>query len=154
LQNLGQQVLSAPQITTFTLLPNSNNDTGIPDDQNTNMSQPILIGQVSAPFPAAIAGLKVEIEFGGLHGGVTDLAPGGGGRGFVGTVDIEVTTDANGSFTVTPPAALAEGFQNAVAVVVGQADKPPLPGFSSSFTAAFRIDKTPPQITGDSLTTT
>ena len=38
-----------------------------------------------------------------------------------------------------------------MAVVVGQADQPPLPGLSSSYTDAFRIDQTAPQITGASF---
>ncbi len=38
-----------------------------------------------------------------------------------------------------------------MAVVVGQADSPPLPGLASSYTDTFRIDLTAPQITGASL---
>src|SRR5439155_8941064 len=101
LQDLGLQVLAAPQITTFVMSPTS--DSGTPNDQNTNVSQPVLIGQVFAAFPGTIAGSPVYIEFSGLHGGTTDLASGGGGRGFVGTFDIQVTTDASGVFTVTAP---------------------------------------------------
>src|SRR5205814_707105 len=73
-------------------------------------------------------------------------------RGFVGTFDSQVTTDASSVFTVTPPSALTEGFQCAVAVVVGQPDQPPLPGYSSTSFDAFRIDKNPPQITSASAT--
>jgi hypothetical protein len=62
-----------------------------------------------------------------------------------------VTTDSNGSFTITAPT-LPEGFQSVVAVAVGQADSPPLPGLSSSYTDSFRIDLTAPQITGASFT--
>ena len=149
-QVLGLEVLAAPQITTFVMSPAS--DSGIPNDQNTMVSQPVLVGQVFAPFPATAANDPVYVEFSGLHGGTTDLAPGGGGRGFVGTFDAQVATDANGVFTVTPPSTLTEGFQYATAVVVGQPDQPPLPGFSSSLSNAFRIDTTPPQITGASFT--
>ena len=46
---------------------------------------------------------------------------------------------------------LLQGFQKVVAVVVGQADQPPLPGLSSSYTDAFRIDLTAPQITSASF---
>ncbi|HZW35120.1 MAG TPA: S8 family serine peptidase, partial [Isosphaeraceae bacterium] len=149
-QVLGLLGLSAPQITTFVMSPSS--DTGIANDQNSMLSQPQFVGQVFAPFPATVANDPVYLEFSGLHGGITSLAPGGGGRGFTGTYDEEVATDANGVFTVTPPAALTEGFQYAAAVVVGQPDQPPLPGYASLDEDAFRIDKTPPQITGASLT--
>ena len=37
-------------------------------------------------------------------------------------------------------------------MVVGQPDQPPLPGLAPSLTDNFRIDKTPPQITGASFT--
>ena len=61
-----------------------------------------------------------------------------------------MTTTSTGSFTVTSTA-LLQGFQQVVAVVVGQPDKPPLPGLASSATDAFRIDLTAPEITGASF---
>ena len=97
---LTRSALPKPVPLTFTMSPTS--DTGIPNDQNTMNSQPLLIGQVFAAFPGTLAGDPVYIEFSGLHGGTTDLTPGGGGRGFVGTYDLLVTTDAFGAFTVTP----------------------------------------------------
>ncbi|MFI5457180.1 MAG: Ig-like domain-containing protein [Isosphaerales bacterium] len=151
IQNLGLQALSAPIITTFEMEPTPANDTGIVGDQNTNISQPVFIGQVYAPFPGTVAGLQVYVEFSGLHNGNITLAVGGGGRGYTGTYDAVVTTDADGAFSVTAPP-LPEGFQQAVAVVVGEPDKPPLPGLSASYADAFRIDKTSPQITGASFT--
>ncbi len=156
-QNLGMEVLQAPIITTFVMTPTATNDTGIVGDQNTNISQPTFIGQVFAPFPATVANLSVYIEFDGIHDGVITLAVGDGGRGFTGTVDEQVTTDANGTFTVSSaalsPKLLPEGFQHVQAVVVGQIDSPPLPGLSSSLEDAFRIDKTSPQITAASTPT-
>ncbi len=152
IENLGFLPLQSPQITTFEINPTPANETGIVGQQNTNNSEPQFVGQVFTTFPGTVAGLQVLVQFGGLHGGSVTLAVGGGGRGFTGTPDMTVTTNANGAFTVTPPAALAQGFQQAVAVVVGQADEPPLPGLSSAYTDAFRIDKTAPTITGASFT--
>jgi hypothetical protein len=151
IQNLGFLTLGPPVITAFELSPTPTNDTGVPNDQNTNVSQPVFIGQVTAAFPATDAGLSVYIEYSGLHNGTIDLSVGGGGRGFNGSFDQVVQTNSTGGFTVTAPA-LPEGFQTAQAVVVGQPDKPPLPGFASSLEDAFRIDKTAPQITGASFT--
>ncbi len=104
-------------------------DTGIAGDQNTNVTQPQFIGQVYVPFPGSVAGDQVCVEFSGDNGGTTTLAVGGGGRGYSGTYDVLTTTDSTGTFTVTAPP-LPEGFQYAVAVVVGQPDQPPLPGYS------------------------
>jgi large repetitive protein len=151
LQNLGMLALTPPVITTFVMTPTSANDTGIVGDQNTNITQPTFIGQVFAAFPGTVAGLQVYLEFDGIHGGSITLASGAGNRGFTGTFDMVVTTDANGSFSFTAPP-LPEGFQHVQAVVVGQADEPPLPGLSSSLEDGFRIDKTAPQITGASFT--
>ena len=152
IQNLNQQNVVAPTITTFELNPTVTNDTGIVGDQNTNVSQPILIGQIYASFPGTVANLPIYVEFSGLHNGVINLAPGIGGRGFTGTPDLVVTTNSVGAFTVMPSTALPEGFQAAQAVVVGQPDAPPLPGFSTGYLDNFRIDKTAPQITSASLT--
>jgi hypothetical protein len=156
-QNLGYEALQAPTITTFTMSPSS--DTGITGDQNTDQSQPQFIGQIYVPFPGSVSGDQVYVQFSGDNGGTTTLAVGGTtapgattGRGYVGSFDVSTTTDASGTFTVTAPPNLVEGFQSAVAVVVGQADQPPLPGLSSSLTDDFRIDKTPPQILSASLT--
>ena len=80
IQNLGQQNVVAPTITTFEMNPTAGNDTGIVGDQNTNISEPQLIGQIYAAFPNAEANLPVYVEFGGLHNGVITLAPGAGGR--------------------------------------------------------------------------
>ena len=150
-QDLGLLQLTPPVITTFVMTPTVTNDTGIVGDQNTNITQPTFIGQVFAPFPGTVADLQVYIQFDGIHDGVITLAVGAGGRGFTGTFDMVVTTDANGSFSFTAPV-LPEGFQHVQAVVVGQVDEPPLPGLSSSLEDGFRIDKTAPQITGASFT--
>jgi large repetitive protein len=158
IQNLGQLNLVAPSITTLVMNPAPTNDTGIAGSQDTMVSEPSFIGQVYAPFPGTVANLSVYIEFSGLHNGVITLAVGGGGRGFTGTYDAVVTTDADGAFSVTPPAALPQGFQTVAAVAVGQPDSPPLPGLSGpvvgqpTYTDAFRIDTTAPQIIGASFT--
>ncbi len=149
--------MTAPVITTFEMTPLPNNDTGIVGDQNTNISQPTFIGQVFAAFPAAITGIQILVEFDGLHNGQITLGVGTGGRGFtnsnpaIAPFDQLVFTNPNGSFAFLAPA-LPEGFQHVQAVVVGQADEPPLPGLASSQEDAFRIDKTAPEITGASLT--
>ncbi len=149
-QNLGLEALTAPAITTFEMTPTATNDTGIVGDQNTNISQPSFIGQLFAPFPGTVANVQVYIEFGGIHNENITLSVGTGGRGFAGTFDLLVTTDANGAFTFTAPP-LPEGFQHVQAVAVGQVDTPPLPGLASSLEDAFRIDKSA-QITGASFT--
>ncbi len=149
IQNLGYEALQAPTITTFTMSPSS--DTGIASDQNTNNSQPQFIGQVYVPFPGSIKGDEVYVQFSGDNGGTINLAVGGGGRGYSGTYDVSASTDTSGTFTVSAPL-LPEGFQSATAVVVGQPDLPPLPGFASSADDAFRIDKTSPQISAASFT--
>ena len=149
IQNLGFEALQAPTITTFVMNPAS--DTGLPNDQNTNQSQPQFIGQIYVPFPGSVAGDPILVEFSGDNGGTTTLAAGPSGRGFVGKYDVLTTTTSTGSFTLTSPL-LPEGFQTAVAVVVGQPDLPPLPGLSSSNVNGFRIDKTSPEITTASFT--
>ncbi len=151
IQNLNQQVLAAPLITTLIMNPVSTNDTGIVGDQNTNISQPQFIGQVYAAFPGTVAGLQIYLQFTGLHTGDVLLTVGAGGRGYSGSYDMVVTTDANGQFSFTPPSVLPEGFQGVQAVAVGQIDTSPLPGLSSSYEDVFRIDKTAPQITSASF---
>ncbi len=151
IQDLGPQTLQAPVLTTFQMTAQT--DTGIPGDQNTRLTQPVFIGQVFSSFPGTVANLQVLIEFNGLHpelGGGFDLNVGGGGRGSVGTFDVAVTTDNTGKFIVTAPP-LPEGFQRAQIVVIGQADQPPLPGFSSAQEHAFRTDQSHPFITVASL---
>ncbi len=151
IQNIGPQTLAAPIITTFVMTPTANNDTGIVGDQNTMITNPTFIGQVFASFPGTVANLQVLIEFTNTtNQGNLTLAVGGGGRGFTGTFTEMVTTDANGAFTVTS-SGLLQGFQKVVAVVIGEPDQPPLPGLSSSFTDAFRIDLTDPVISGASF---
>jgi hypothetical protein len=156
-QDLGLQVLGAPVLTAFQM--SAATDTGIAGDQNTKTSQPQFIGQVFNSFPGTVANLQVYIQFNGLHpelNGGFSLGIGSDGRGFqlvpsTSSYDVLTTTDSTGKFVFTPPA-LPEGFQNAKIVVVGQPDKPPLAGFSSEATRAFRIDKTPPQVVSASLT--
>ena len=112
--------------------------------------QPQFIGQVYNSFPGTVGNLQVYVEFNGLHpslDGGFDLGVGGGGRGYTGTYDVSVTTNSAGTFSVSAPV-LPEGFQSAMVVVVGQADLPPLPGLSSQQQHSFRIDKTPPLVTG------
>ncbi len=151
IQNLGLKTLAAPIITTLVMTPTAANDTGIVGDQDTMITDPTFTGQVYAPFPGTVAGLQVYIEFANtLNQGNLTLAIGSGGRGYTGSYSEVVTTDANGAFTVTS-SGLLQGFQSVVAVVVGQADSPPLPGLASSYTDNFRIDLTAPQITSASF---
>ncbi len=153
IENIGTQTVVAPIITTLLMTPTASNDTGITGDQNTNITDPQFVGQVYAPFPGTVAGLTVLVEFSSLHGGTTSLGVGGGGVGYTGTYDESVTTDANGAFTVTS-SGLLQGFQTLVAVVEGQPSSTSgsaLPGLSSSYTDAFRIDLTAPEITSASF---
>ncbi|SIO62070.1 Subtilase family protein [Singulisphaera sp. GP187] len=150
-QFFGFRGLTAPLVTSFQLMDAS--DTGIKGDGITNANQPVFIGQVGASFPGTVAGLQVLVQFNGLHNGQFDLAPGGGGRGFVGTFDVLATTDANGTFIINAPF-LPEGYNSVRVLVIGQPDSPPLPGLSSSFSSAFRIDRTGPTVIAASLTPT
>lgn len=148
-QFFGTQVLKAPVVTSFQLTDAS--DSGQKGDGVTNVAQPVFVGQVGASFPGTVSGLQVLVQFNGLHGGSFDLAPGGGGRGFVGSYDVLATTDANGTFIIQAPF-LPEGYNSVRVVVLGQPDSPPLPGLSSSYSSAFRIDRTGPSVIAVSLT--
>ncbi len=149
-QFLGFLSVQAPVITSLSLQAAS--DTGIPGDANTNDNTPTFVGQVSEPFPGSVAGVTILAEFSGLHGGVLNLGS-QNGRGSSGTVDLQVTTDANGAFTFpgATPVFLPEGFQRVQVVAINQPDSPPLPGLSSSNVAAFRIDETSPTIVSATL---
>ncbi len=119
-EDLGYKVLQAPVITLFQMTAQT--DTGIAGDQNTNITQPQFIGQVYNTFPGTVSNLSVYVEFNGLHpalNGGFDLAVGGGGRGYTGNYDLQVTTNAAGTFSVTPSVPLPEGYQSALLVVVG-----------------------------------
>ncbi len=159
IQNLGLQQLQAPVITTFTMSPSS--DTGIPNDQNTTNNQPTFVGSVYVPFPGSIANNQIIVQFQGTpanNGAITLAAsPSGYGYSVSGTLGVNyvtTTTDANGTFTITPPSSLLEGFENAVAVAVGQPSyqNGNLSGLSSQRLDSFRIDNSAPQITSAALT--
>ncbi len=149
-QFLGFQTLTAPIVTSLQLTAAS--DSGIQGDGNTKVTSPQFIGQVFATFPGTVAGLTVLAEFSGLHAGNLTLAP-LNGFGFQGTYDVSATTNANGSFTISAPP-LPEGFERVRVVVIGQPgnpNAPALPGLSSSFDQAFRIDTTAPTIVSATL---
>ena len=143
-QDFGRVTLTAPRVLFVGLLPAD--DTGIPTDQNTLVRRPRFIGQVSSAFPGALGGLRVVVQFNALHGGVFDLAAGSGGRGIApgANIDVETTTNADGSFSFQAPAELPSGFHRVRVVVVGQSDSPPLPGLSTQFDQSFRIDTSNP----------
>jgi len=151
-QDLGVVQLGAPLITSLSLAPAS--DSGTPGDNNTNVTTPTLVGQVTSRFPAALGGLQVYVEFNGLpHPGVVrgglDLAVGANGRGFTGHFDATAVTNAQGQFTIAYPpglVGLVEGLIRARVLVVGQADSPPLPGLASSQDTAFRVDRSLPYV--------
>jgi hypothetical protein len=122
-------------------------DSGIGGDQNTNVTRPTFTGNIGSSFPAAAGGLTVAVQFNGPRRGTFDLDVGAGGRGFRGTPDLLVTTDANGNFRFRAPVDLPDGFNTVRIVVVGQSDLPPLPGLATRFDQSFRIDTTTPQAT-------
>jgi hypothetical protein len=145
-ENFGTLTLAAPVITSFTLAPGF--DSGIKGDENTNFNMPTFVGQVTANFPGSVAGLTVLAEFNSLHGGNIDLnSP---GRGFTGSFDVQVTTNATGGFTLPAPF-LPQGFTRVRLVVIASPDSPPLPGLSSALDHAFRIDQMAPFIPGATL---
>ncbi len=49
----GPRSCPAPVITTFQMTAAT--DTGIPNDQNTEDTQPVFVGQVYSPFPGTVA---------------------------------------------------------------------------------------------------
>ena len=69
------------------------------------------------------------------------------GRGITGSYNVLTTTNSAGTFTVAP-SALPKGFQGAQVVVVGEVDQAGLAGLASAQQHNFRIDQTPPTITG------
>lgn len=142
-QDLGVRTLLPPTVSAVVMDPGS--DSGIAGDENTNITRPAFQGQVASTFPGSLANLTVLAQFNSLHGGAIDLAPGPNGRGFVGSFDAVVRTDANGRFTILSPS-LPAGLTLMRLVVVGDADQPPLAGLSSSFDHSFRIDNTTPLI--------
>ena len=64
-EDLGYKTLLAPVLTLFQMTPAT--DTGIPGDQNTNLSQPQFIGQVFNSFPGTVSNLSVYVQFNGLN---------------------------------------------------------------------------------------
>ena len=147
IQDFGVVNLTAPRVLFVGLLPAD--DTGIPSDQNTRLVRPRFIGQITSAFPGSLGGLRVVAQFNALHGGVFDLTAGAGGRGISAgaNIDVETTTNADGSFSFQTPANLRDGFHTVRVVVVGQSDRPPLPGLSTQFDQSFRIDTTRPFLT-------
>ena len=72
-QDLGVVQLQPPLITYLALAPAS--DSGITGDNNTNITTPSLVGQVTALFPGTVAGLLVYAQFNGItHSGVPTAA--------------------------------------------------------------------------------
>ena len=154
-QSLGVQTLSPPVFNGVALNPNS--DSGIKGDQNTNVRQPTLNGQLGANFPGTVANLVVLVEFNGIpHNnastgaplpiGSLDLTPGVGGRGYSGNYDVLTTTDAAGRFFITAPANLPDGLNRVRFLAIGQTDRAPLPGLSSTLDISFRVDTSRPMI--------
>ncbi len=155
-EDLGVRTLTAPIITSVGLAAGS--DSGIANDNNTNVNRPTFTGHITAPFPGTAAGVTVLVEFNGLQHtdpitgqplpiGTLNLNIGPGGRGFTGSYDAVVTTDANGNFTVVYPAGLAklpDGLNRVRFLAIAQPDAPPLPGFSVLLDQSFRVDTTLP----------
>ena len=151
-QDLGLVQVPAPIVTYLVLNPAT--DSGIKGDSNTNVNQNTsVVGQITAKFPGALAGVLVYAEFNGIaHPGVPtgglDLAVGANGRGFVGHFDVQTVTNSLGQFTINLPAGvtLPDGLNRVRVVVIGQPDQPPFPGMSSAQDSSFRIDTTLPYV--------
>ncbi len=126
-QYFGTQYLSAPVVTSFQITDAS--DSGAKDDGSTNVSQPVFIGQVRASFPGSVSNVQVLVQFNGLHNGILDLNPGGGGRGFVGSYDVLATTDANGTFMIQarscPKATTRSGSSSSVSPMLRRSPASP-----------------------------
>lgn len=138
-------VLQAPIIISAGLAPAS--DSGIAGDQNTKSTRPTFTGRILNNFPGSLNGVTIAVQFNALHSGTFDLNTGLNNRGFVGTPDVVVTTDAQGNFTFQTPADLPDGFNRMRIVAVGRPDAPPQAGLSSKIDVSFRIDTTFPELT-------
>ena len=151
-QDLGIVTVQAPLITTLVLAPSS--DSGVQGDNNTNVTAPSLVGQVTAKFPGSVSGDLIYAEFNGIsHTGVAngglDLGLGSNGRGFVGHYDVQTTTNALGQFIINYPVGvtpLPDGLNRVRVVVIGAPDQPPFPGLSSVQDIAFRVDTSLPYV--------
>ena len=150
-QDLGTVVLGPPQINNLRLAPAS--DTGIRGDNNTNSTRPSFVGTVSNSFLGTVSGIQIVGEFNALHGSVLDLRAGATNppRGFTGAFDVSAITLADGTFTLNLSTDLPNGFITLRAVAIGASDSPPLPGLSSQFDTAFRVDTTTPTVISTSL---
>jgi hypothetical protein len=155
IQYLPNQVLQAPIIQSVgldqTLGPPSSpntSDTGIPNDQNTKVTNPFIAGHIASPFLTALSGVTVVAEFNGLHSGAFGLSQGAGGRGYSGMIDVSTTTDAGGNFVLQAPGNLPDGLNQVRLIVIGQSEASPLPGLSSLRDASFRVDTSDPLIQG------
>jgi hypothetical protein len=162
IQDLGVQKLQAPIIQSVGLdetlgpptSPNTS-DTGIPNDQNTRLTDPFISGHIAAPFLTSLAGVTIVAEFNGLHSGAFGLAQGSSGRGYSGVIDVTTTTDAQGNFVFQTPTftlpdgtvvQLPDGLNQVRLIAIGLPDSPPLPGLSSLRDASFRVDTSNPII--------
>ncbi len=125
-------------------------DSGIPGDQNTDVTRPAFVGTVANTFPGAVGGLTVAVQFNAPNGTFT-LKQGQDGRGYTGTPDLVVTTDAQGNFRFQAPEDLPDGLNRVRIIVVGQPDAAPLAGYSSLIEQSFRIDTTSPTISAAPL---
>ena len=142
-QFFGFRALTAPVVTSFQLTDAS--DTGIKGDGNTNLTWARVHRPGGRQLPRH--GLRADRSWSSSTACTAVFStwcPVRGGRGFVGNFDVVVTTDANGTFRVQAPF-LPEGYNSVRIVVVGQPDAPLLPGLSSAYTSAFRIDRRAPR---------
>ncbi|WZO99777.1 Ig-like domain-containing protein [Isosphaeraceae bacterium EP7] len=141
IQYIGPLALTPPVIVNLTLAT----DSGIPSDGNTGDVRPTFVGQVATTFPGTVAGLRVLIQFNGLNGGQPiTLGLGANNRGYIGSFDMETTTDANGLFSFRAPSALADGYNQVRVVVIAGQDNPNAAGYSSYQDNSFRIDSASP----------
>jgi hypothetical protein len=153
IQLLPNLSLQAPQILAVGLdqavgpPPFTTSDSGIANDQNTQVQNPFIFGHLTNAFPGAIGGVTIAAQFNGLHNGSFDLNVGAGGRGFSGNPDIQTITDSNGDFRFPAPAALPDGFNTVRIIAVGQPDAPPLPGLSTLRDTSFRVSTALPTVT-------
>ena len=149
-RNLGNLILTAPEISFFQLEPAS--DSGVQGDENTNNRRPVFIGQVRSSLLGGVANLVVVAQINSRQpNDLLALRVGTNGRGLLGTspTDIVTTTDANGTFRIEVPDDLVDGFHLIRVGVIGALDAPPQNGLATVFNASVRIDTSRPLVRPD-----
>ena len=139
---LGFQTLTAPVVTSLQLTPAT--DTGIQGDENTNVNRPVFVGQVADELPRQRPGRDGPGRVQRPARRQPRPRPGRTAAASTGPFDVQV--DDRRQRHVHDPGPPAVPARGVPARPAGRRSAsptaPPLPGLSSQFDHAFRIDKT------------